>query len=106
MRRRRESHSHEVEVGVIVAAALLPGRRVRGVVRPVARRVEPELGPNEQPVVEAAAQHDVVGEGVVVGGRRVAREPILQVRRVRDLVRVVRRRRLDGVAQRLVEEQL
>lgn len=104
--RRREGHGHEVEVGVVVAAALLPGGRVGGVVVPVRRRVEAELGPDEEAVVEGAAEHDVVGERVVVGRGRVPGEPVVEVGRVRDRVGDVRRRGLDRVAQGLVEEEL
>lgn len=104
--RRRESDPHEVEIRVIIPAALLPRRRVRRVVVPVRRSIQPQLGPDEQAVLQVAAQHDVVGEGVVVGRGRVPGEPVLEVGRVRDRVGAVRRGGLDGVAQRLVEEQL
>lgn len=106
MRRRRTSHSPKVKIRIIVPSPLLPRRRIRRIVIPVRRRVQPQLRPQEQPVVQTPAQHDIVREGVVVRGGGVAGEPVAQVRGVGDGVGAVGRGGLDGVAQGLVEEQL
>lgn len=106
MRGRRRSNNHHIELRIVVPAALLPGARVGGVVVPVGTGIDAELGPDEQAARHAAAEQRVVGERVVVRAGRVPREPVGRVAGLRDLVGIVRRRRLDGVDQRLVEEEL
>lgn len=106
MRGRRGADDEHVELGVVVAAALLPGRSIGGIIVPICRGVYAEFSPDEEALVEPPAQGDIVGERVILGTGRVAREHVAQVGRLGDPVGVIGRERLYGIPQGLVEEEL
>lgn len=62
--------------------------------------------PPKQPIRQPAPQHRIIQKRIIRRRRRIPIEPILQIRRNGNLILLIRRQRLDGIPQSLVEEKL